>query len=66
MIVIGEKLAKEGIRDQIDFFIRYSEPRLRAYVFVTKGSAKDALVLHPPLEKKAHLKYCGNWLHLRS
>lgn len=53
VLVIGEKLAKEGIRDQIDFFIRYSEPRLRAYVFVTKGSAKDVLVLHPPLEKSS-------------
>ncbi|SIS01946.1 spore germination protein KC [Peribacillus simplex] len=53
VIVIGEKLAKEGIRDQIDFFIRNPKPRLRSYVFVTKGDAKDVLALQPPLEKSS-------------
>jgi spore germination protein KC len=53
VIVIGEKLAEEGIRDQIDFFIRHPEPRLRSYVFVTKGNAKDVIALQPPLEKSS-------------
>jgi spore germination protein KC len=53
VIVLGEKLAEEGIRDQIDFFIRHPEPRLRSYVFVTKGTAKDVLALQPPLEKSS-------------
>lgn len=53
VIVIGEKLAEEGIRDKIDFFIRHPEPRLRSYVFVTKGEAKDVIALHPPLEKSS-------------
>ncbi|RBW70093.1 Ger(x)C family spore germination protein [Bacillus taeanensis] len=51
VIVIGEKLAEKGISNQIDFFIRYREPRLRSYVFVTKGNAKDVLALRPPIEK---------------
>jgi spore germination protein KC len=53
VIVIGEKLAQEGIRDQIDFFIRHPEPRLRSYVFITKGNAKDVIALQPPLEKSS-------------
>ncbi|RCW43466.1 Ger(x)C family spore germination protein [Paenibacillus prosopidis] len=51
VIVIGEKLAKEGIRVTLDFLTRHTEPRLRAHVFVAKGKAKDVLALHPPLER---------------
>ncbi|MFP3121911.1 Ger(x)C family spore germination protein [Ectobacillus funiculus] len=53
VILIGEKLAKKGIRDKIDFFLRDPRPRLRAYVFVTKGRAKDVLALLPPIEKSS-------------
>ncbi|WP_078408596.1 Ger(x)C family spore germination protein [Priestia abyssalis] len=53
VLVIGEKLAKEGIRDHIDFFIRHPEPRIRSYVFVTKGNAKDVMALQPPIEKSS-------------
>ncbi|MEW9673045.1 Ger(x)C family spore germination protein [Ammoniphilus sp. 3BR4] len=51
VIVIGEKLAKEGIRGPLDFLMRHPQPRLRAHLFVAKGNAKDVLALHPPLER---------------
>ncbi|MEW9673441.1 Ger(x)C family spore germination protein [Ammoniphilus sp. 3BR4] len=53
VMVIGEKLAKEGIRGLLDFLTRHPEPRLRTYVFVAKGKAKDVMELQPPLERSA-------------
>lgn len=53
VIVIGEKLAKVGIRGPLDFLTRHPEPRLRSYVFVAKGKAKDVMELRPPLERSA-------------
>ncbi|MEW9673363.1 Ger(x)C family spore germination protein [Ammoniphilus sp. 3BR4] len=50
VIVIGEKAAKEGIREHLDFFSRQPQTRLRAHVFVAKGKAKDVMALLPPLE----------------
>ena len=51
VLIIGEKLAKEGISDQIDFWMRHSEPRIRADVFVSKGKAKTVLEAMPELER---------------
>lgn len=51
VIVIGDKLAKEGIRVPLDFLMRHPQPRLRARVFVADGKAKDMLAVHPPLER---------------
>ncbi|WP_245980271.1 Ger(x)C family spore germination protein [Peribacillus asahii] len=48
VIVINEKLAKEGIRDSIDYFIRDPRPRIRSYVFVAKESAKEIFSLKTP------------------
>ncbi|USK60964.1 Ger(x)C family spore germination protein [Peribacillus asahii] len=45
VIVLNEKLVKEGIREQIDYFIRDPKTRIRSYVFVTKEKAKDVLSL---------------------
>lgn len=53
VLLIGEKLAKEGISDQIDFWMRHSEPRIRADVFVSKGKAKTVLQAMPELEQEA-------------
>jgi spore germination protein KC len=50
-IILSEDFAKEGIREQIDFFSRHPDPRLRSYVFVTEGKAKDILNLQLPLEQ---------------
>ncbi|AZV41972.1 Ger(x)C family spore germination protein [Peribacillus asahii] len=49
VIIINEKLAKEGIRDSIDYFIRDPRPRIRSYVFVAKESAKEILSLKTQL-----------------
>lgn len=51
VIVISEKLAEEGIREPLDFLARHSEPRLRSYLFVSKGKAKDVMALQSPLER---------------
>ncbi|MFJ8244243.1 Ger(x)C family spore germination protein [Peribacillus asahii] len=45
VIVLNEKLVREGIREQVDYFIRDPKPRIRSYVFVTKEKAKDVLSL---------------------
>jgi len=51
VIVLGEKFAKKGIREPLDFLSRHPQPRLRAQMFVAQGNAKDILILHPPLER---------------
>lgn len=53
VFVIGEKMAKEGIREHIDFLMRDPEPRERADVLVCKGKAKTVLELLPPLERSS-------------
>jgi spore germination protein KC len=50
ILVINERVAKEGIREPLDFIVRHYEPRLRTHVFVSKDKAKDILTLLPPLE----------------
>jgi spore germination protein KC len=53
VIIIGEKLAEEGIQKHIDFFARHPSPRLRAYTFVTDGKAIDTLKVIPELESSS-------------
>ncbi|MDD9268068.1 Ger(x)C family spore germination protein [Paenibacillus sp. GCM10023248] len=50
-LVIGEKLAKEGVAHIIDFFARYHEPRLHSYLILTKGEAVELLNSRTLLEK---------------
>ncbi|MFT9495394.1 Ger(x)C family spore germination protein [Anaerosolibacter sp.] len=51
-IVIGEKLAKSGIQDVLDFFFRDHEPRLTPTVLIAKGTtAKKILETKNELEK---------------
>ncbi|WP_208592396.1 Ger(x)C family spore germination protein [Gracilibacillus suaedae] len=52
-IVINKELAETGIREELDFFIRHPEPRLRSYVFISEGNAKDIMALLPPLERSS-------------
>jgi len=49
VIIINENLAKTGLRDKMDYFMRDPRFRLHAYVFVTKGKAKDMLGLETSL-----------------
>lgn len=50
VIIFGKELAKEGIRQHTDFFARHPEPRLRSYVFVSKGKAADIFEVTPKFD----------------
>ncbi len=52
-IVISKAFAETGIVSELDFFVRHPEPRLRSYVFISKGSAKEIVALSPPLERSS-------------
>jgi spore germination protein KC len=52
-IVFGEKAAKAGIRQHLDFLSRNPEIRLRSIVLVSKGTAKSVLELLPPIEQNS-------------
>ncbi|WP_164669417.1 Ger(x)C family spore germination protein [Virgibacillus doumboii] len=53
VVFIGEKMAKKGIRKHIDFLARHPNPRLRSYVFVTKGKPSDFFKVLPDLERSS-------------
>jgi spore germination protein KC len=53
VIVFGEKAAKAGIRQHLDFLSRNPEARLRSNVLVNKGTAKSVLELVPPIEQSS-------------
>jgi spore germination protein KC len=53
VLVIGEELAKEGIREHLDYLARHPQQRLRIHVFVSKGKAANILEILPPLEKSS-------------
>ncbi|MBA2939857.1 Ger(x)C family spore germination protein [Paenibacillus sp. CGMCC 1.16610] len=50
IFIFGETFAKAGIKEQFDFLVRHPQTRERAYMFVSKGKAKEALELFPPIE----------------
>jgi spore germination protein KC len=51
VIVFGEELAKNGVRDSLDFFARAPESRMTLYIFVAKGKGEDVLKVKPEFEK---------------
>ncbi|MFJ7976847.1 Ger(x)C family spore germination protein [Peribacillus sp. NPDC096379] len=51
VFIFGERLAKAGIQEQMDFLLRHPQPRERAYVYVSEGKAKPILELFAPLER---------------
>jgi len=51
VIIFSEDLAKEGIRNSLDFFVRSYEPRMDTYIFVVKGRAQDVLDTEPYFDK---------------
>lgn len=48
VIVFGERAARAGIRQHLDFLSRNPQARLRSNVLVSKGTAKSVLELIPP------------------
>ncbi|MBB3111742.1 spore germination protein KC [Paenibacillus phyllosphaerae] len=53
VFLIGEDLAKTGLKEHFDFLVRHPQPRERAYIFISKGPASDALELIPPIERNS-------------
>lgn len=54
-IIIGDKVAKQGINDVVDFFQRYYRMRRTMHIMVTKGEAKDVLNTEPRFNQSASL-----------
>ncbi|MCR4442676.1 MAG: Ger(x)C family spore germination protein [Peptococcaceae bacterium] len=50
VLVLGEGMAKKGIREVVDFFQRDREPRETMWVMAAKGEAKDFLETFSTLE----------------
>lgn len=50
VFIFGEKIAKEGIQDHLDFLLRHPQPRERGLVFVSQGMARTILELQTQLE----------------
>lgn len=48
--IFGEKVAREGLRDEIDFLVRHPEPRNRSFLFVSEGKAGPILKIQAHLE----------------
>ncbi|MCR8635041.1 Ger(x)C family spore germination protein [Paenibacillus radicis (ex Xue et al. 2023)] len=53
IFIISDTLAKKGIHEQFDFLVRHPQPRERAYMFVSKGKAADALEVFPSVERSS-------------
>ncbi|MCY9693442.1 Ger(x)C family spore germination protein [Paenibacillus alginolyticus] len=53
IFIFSDSLAKSGIREQFDFLVRHPQPRERAFMFISKGKAADALELFPPIERSS-------------
>jgi Ger(x)C family germination protein len=51
VIVIGEELAREGLREVLDIVARFPENRLTAYLVLAKGKGIDTLQAQPSFER---------------
>lgn len=50
VIIVGQKLARDGVSPVLDFFSRHRQSHLRSYLLFTKGNALDVLKTAPQLE----------------
>lgn len=50
VIIIGEKLAKEGVHEMLDLYLRHKDIRMRNWVIIAKGEALDLITVDPELE----------------
>lgn len=61
VLVISEEVAKDGINNAIDFFVRYPNSRKNFYVVLSKDSkAKDTLKIMTPLSSFPSQKITDN------
>lgn len=51
ILVYGEEIAREGVRNVSNFFIRNPQPRETTWVLITRGEASKILESHSELEK---------------
>ncbi|WNR46795.1 Ger(x)C family spore germination protein [Paenibacillus roseipurpureus] len=51
VFILSEEVAKDGIRDEVDYLMRAPQPRERAYMFVVKGKARQLLDAQSMLER---------------
>lgn len=56
-VFIGERLAREGVAEVIDFLYRHPESHLRTYMFFTTGQAADILKIRSVLERSIIEKF---------
>lgn len=52
VILIGERLAREGVRPAMDFLLRHRELRLDNYILMVKGSVANLMGTQLDLEKQ--------------
>ncbi|MDM8150085.1 Ger(x)C family spore germination protein [Priestia megaterium] len=50
VIIVGQKLARDGVSPILDFFSRNRQAHLRSFLLFTKGNAIDVLKTTPQLE----------------
>ncbi|NQX58769.1 Ger(x)C family spore germination protein [Paenibacillus qinlingensis] len=53
VFIFSEDIAKDGIRDEIDYLMRAPQPRERAYMYVAKGKARQMLTTQSFLERNS-------------
>ncbi|MCM3591087.1 Ger(x)C family spore germination protein [Brevibacillus borstelensis] len=53
VFIFGRDIARTGIEGHVDYFFRQPGPRGLAYLFVSRGKAKDILKQKPPLERSS-------------
>lgn len=53
VFIFGEKLAKRGIKEPLDFLTRHPHPRERANLFVSEGPAENVLKWNTPIERNS-------------
>jgi spore germination protein KC len=51
VFIFGDRLAKEGLAEVMDYLTRHPIPRERANVFLSFSPVKEVLELHPPIER---------------
>lgn len=51
VLIFSEAVAREGIEQYLDFFLRDHETRMDVWLMVTQGKAADILAVDPAIEK---------------